>query len=88
MAGERCILANSVLFLSFAALAATFQSCPFFLHSAMLLLHDFDAFDEEFFTVKVECGDVRKVCKCNMNLSRGYPTLRRLQAKMRPGEPA
>ena len=39
-------------------------------------------------TVEVEFGDVRKVCKGNMNLSRGYPTLRRLQAKMRPGEPA
>ena len=39
-------------------------------------------------TVELEFGDVRKVCKGNMNLSRGYPTLRRLQAKMRPVEPA
>ena len=31
-----------------------------------LLLHDFDGFEVELLTVKVECGEVRK-CKCNMN---------------------
>ena len=35
--------------------------------STMLVLHDFDAFQEELLTVKAECGEIRNVCKSNMN---------------------
>ena len=35
--------------------------------STMLVLHDFDAFEEELLTVKAECGEVHKVCNCNLN---------------------